>query len=259
MADLPSNASPIVRETRPEGLALVCRRPDDPLLRIFENGARGDPARMRVRSRLLFASDTLPAADVILAYADGVPALARHTPATGGARWLWNVPLDAASGAYATQPEFVCLLGEMLLTSRTAPPRDGTETASGNRVLRPPAAIGAAATLVDETGNALAAIIENGRLASAVPPPPGLYSWQRGGEREAYAVVNFPVEESDLRAMPPATVRTAGAAVAANGGEVRRLRDGLPLWPSLLGVATVLGFVEVLVALWATAGQRSGL
>jgi hypothetical protein len=252
----PSGATPLLRERHPDGLTLVCRRPDDPLLRVFENGGRGDPARSRVRSRLQLAPDALPADDVILAYADGVPALARHTPATGGARWFWNVPLDAASGAFATQPEFVCLLGELLLTSRATPSRADTETASGGRVRRPLAAAGAA-TLVNDAGATLPVTMENGRLVSATPPLPGLYRWLRGDECETHAVVNFPAEESDLRATPPGAVRTAGAAVAGSGVDVRRLRDGLPLWPWLLGAVAACALIEGLVA-WSAGGAAGG-
>lgn len=271
------------RETRPEGFALAAPRPDDPLLRIFERGARGDPARFRLLNRLRLDAGAIGSGDeIVLAYSDGVPALVRFAlgrdasprrpPAEGaggrlgeaslpaGTRWLWNLPLDAASGNYAANAEFVCLFGELLLSSRSAVSSRGVETPSGMPISRPLTAGREGLALLDDTGRAQPLLVEGDRLATARPPLPGLYRWTRNQQTEGYAVVNFPPEESDLRAMPVSELSGANAAAATSGRQVRQLRDGIPLWPYLLSAAAALAMIELLAALWAeaTKGKAKG-
>ncbi len=253
----PTDARPLARELHDEPLALTCPRPDDAVLRIFENGARGNPARLKLRARLRLPADLLAGGEVVLAYADGIPALVRFAPAVGGARWLWNLPLDAASGGYGASPEFVCLLGEILLASRSGLGAAAAETPSGLAITRDQPVGASAPELLDEAGRVVTVRAESGRLTCVVPPPPGLYRWTRAGQTEACAVVNFPADESDLRTAPPDQTAGAAATAMASGRQVRRLRDGLPLWPVLLGAASGLTLLELLAARWADAARRS--
>jgi hypothetical protein len=265
------------RESRAEGFTLMSPHPDDPLLRIFERGARGDPARFRLLNRLrLDASAVASGGEIVLAYSDGIPALVRCQKGRAGApdppkvagaagggsggpalpsgtRWLWNIPLDASSGNYAANSEFVCLFGELLLASRSGAGGRGVETPSGQPIGRPLAAGREGLSLLDDTGRTLPLKVEGDRLVTAAPPPPGLYRWTRGQQAEGCAVVNFPPEESDLRAMRTGEISGADASAAASGRQVRQLRDGIPLWPYLLTIAAAIALVELLAALWAEA------
>ena len=265
-SDLAQSGAAII-EQRPDGFTLAAPHPDDPLLRIFERGARGDPARFRLQNRLRLDAGAIGSAgEIVLTYSDGVPALVRYPEgrarppdapkAAGcGTTWLWNLPLDAASGNYAANPEFVCLFGEMLLSSRSGVSSRGVETPSGMRIARPLATGREGIALLDDTGRAVPLTVDGDQLVTMQPPLPGLYRWTRNQQTESYAVVNFPPEESDLRAMPVGEVAGVDAASAASGRQVRQLRDGIPLWPYLLAAAAALALIEVLTALWAESSR----
>lgn len=230
-------------------------KPDDSLFHIFASGEHGDPAKGRFRARLAMPR-SLPQGDtVLMAYDDGVPALARIG---GSDLWLWNLPLSRDLSDWALQPEFVALMGEMLVGGRTGP-RGGTEQAmapgdrltlaAGRELVRP------GVSLEDEAGGRVATSVRGGQdgsvLVSEPVPAPGLYTWRNRSERLGVSVVNFPVAESDLRACQPNAIERMGFAVAEGGGSVRNLHEGVPLWPTLLAVASLLLLIEAGLVLWA--------
>jgi hypothetical protein len=236
------------------GLRLA--KPDDALFEVFAAGEHGDPAKGRFRARFVFPASALAGSVVLLAYDDGVPALARL--AGRGSFWLWNLPLDRESSDWARQPEFVALLGEVLLGGWGGPRRSGEpDIVPGGRLTWSTGRelIQADVSLDDDGGNRLPAAVKAGvegaMLVSDPAPSPGLYTWRHRGERLGVGSVNFPVMESDLRACQPQAIERMGFAVADAGGSVRNLHEGVPLWPILLAVAAVLVLAEAGLAIWA--------
>ena len=69
-----------------------------------------------------------------------------------------------------------------------------------------------------------------------------MFEWQVRGEPALRQVVNFPLSESDLRALPP-EAETSEAGISVNGNmAIREFSEGTELWPYLLlaGVALVI-------------------
>jgi len=78
----------------------------------------------------------------------------------------------------------------------------------------------------------------------------GLYTWRVGGERVGREAVNFPPQESDLRADDPGRF-VLDARVFGSGGELRAAREGRALWPHCLGGLSLFVVLEGLVTVWA--------
>jgi len=240
------------QSSEPHSVKIV--RPDDRIFQLFADGDFGDPSRGLFRERLHLARNALSGADVLMAFDDGVPALARLEQ--NGSLYFWNLALDPEFSNWASHVEFLPFLAELLLGSR--PSANGhvvyTEHLPGE-----PVAWNVGRTVLtsdmqlrDRIGQALPIRRGGGslRFASSIPPPLGSYEWLYRGQYIGCSVVNFPTIESDLRPMDREQVKTAGSVVAAGGSKVRHLRDGVKLWPYFLALALCLGLLEGLALIW---------
>ncbi|MBI2442132.1 MAG: VWA domain-containing protein [Lentisphaerae bacterium] len=239
---------------------LKVTREKDELFSLFTRGEFGDFSRAAFHARFAFPVEALPAGDKLMAFDDGTPALMRFT-AGKGMLYLWNMPLDPEFGNWPKRADFLPFLCELLLVSR-----GGGEQQSITRVLT-----GEGMMLELDREMPRSELTLRGEDAQAVPlrdirgssnvtwvadQPlnPGLYTWEHLDKPLAWAAVDFPVIESDLRTKTLQELDNSGAGAATavrRGFTVRRLRDGVPLWPYLLAFATLVALAEGLTTLWA--------
>lgn len=254
MAEAPADGEAVAlrweeNHRRPWGLQVVAE--DDPLFRIFEGGAFGDPARARFAARFRVPppeSDGGHDANVLMRYRDGVPALMRRR--SSGTFYLWNLSLDPQHTAWTRHEEFVALFAELVLSGRAVTTRT-SDILPGDRLSWMPEQDFPAADvrLVTPQGALLAVAAlprAGGRIVTAgIAERPGRYTWRAHERILAYTCVNFPAVESDLRTLTPADLRSGGDALTLSGGHtVRRLREGIPLWPYALAAALLLATTE---------------
>ena len=217
-----------------EEQALVLRQPEHPVFEVFRAGRHGDPAAAAIRGRYRLAKPP-GNAELLIAYADGTPALA-WWPAEGERATLlwWNLPLGAAYSDLAGRIEFLPLLGEVLLRGRSARADTGPPlTRLCGDAVTPP-------TEGAETSDDLAA--------------PGWIHWRQDGEPVARTAVNLAAAESDFRS---AELQEDNRAQAVSDGNAwRRAREGHPLAPWCLAAAVLLVILEGLVSRWALADVR---
>jgi len=258
-APAPAAPSPAFAWEQPrDPLRLEIAAPDDPLFRLFAGGEYGDPAGGVLRGRL--SVPAVPGADprVLMRYTEGTPALARYR-CGGGTLVLWNLAVRPDAGNWSGRMEFLPLLGELLLTERARERaallpdafRPGESLAL--RLERPTLTedltlMRGAAPLAPLSRRAAGAGSE---FVSPPAPETGLYTWRLGDETVGYSVVNLPPEESDLRCLSAPAIARSGWSALDGGRRVRDLRDGVPLWPWLLGLAALFGLMETATAWWA--------
>jgi hypothetical protein len=254
-----------VWEERPEGMGLRVAAPDHPVMRAFGGGEFGDPARGRVRGRLVLNGAGLPAGTPLLAYADGVPAI--WWCSGGRPLVLWTLPLDAERSSVQNQGEFVPFLGELLLEARRGVPGQLSalrESAPGQSLtwrvglaaraeellsLKGPDDVVLPAKRVEAVG---------GVWMSERIERPGVYAWVAGERMLRREAVNFPAAESDLRALSGDEVKGMGALSATSGRAVREWQAGIALWPAFLWIGLALLIGEGAVAAWAAGGGGTG-
>lgn len=229
-------------------------RGDHPLFAFFLSAGIADPVRGGFRARYRMDGDSLPPMEALLAYADGVPALARRPDRP---LYLWNMPLAPTLSDWPKQAEFVLFMGEWLQAHRSARPVSiRAETYPGETLMLVPdqALAAGALTLRGDDGAPLviAERFHEGRQTWVTGPVelPGLYTWRQGDDVLRRDAVNMPVVESDLRALDPARWADAGAVSAEGGAQLKALHEGLALWPWLLGLCLGLAVLESLAAWW---------
>lgn len=239
---------------------LKVTREKDELFRLFAGGEFGDFSRAVFQARFAFSVEALPAGDTLMAYDDGVPALMRFS-AGKGKLYLWNMPLNPEFGNWTRRADFLPFLCELLSVSRGGGGQqsmthgltgEGVTLALDREVPR------SELTLRGEDGQAvpLRDVRGSGNVTWVADQPlnPGLYTWEHLDKPLAWAAVDFPAIESDLRTKSLREMDTAGAGAGtavSRGFTVRRLRDGVPLWPYLLALAALGALAEGLMALWA--------
>lgn len=254
-----------VWEERPEGMGLRVATPDHPVMRAFGGGEFGDPARGRVRGRLLLNGAGLPVGTPLLAYADGVPAIWWWSG--GRPLVLWTLPLDAERSSVQDQAEFVPFLGELLLEARRGVPGVLSalrESAPGQSLTWRVGLAARAEELLSLKGPD--DVVLPARRVEAVGgvwmseriERPGVYAWVVGERILRREAVNFPGAESDLRALSTDEVKGMGALSALSGRAVREWQAGIALWPALLWIGLGLLLGEGAVAAWAAGGGGIG-
>jgi len=228
----------------------------DEIFRLFADGSRGDPGRGIFSGRFNVSAAALKGADILLAYDDGVPALARFRQQ--GYLFFWNLSLNPEAGDYAKQAEYLPLLAEMLLVSRTSVNRgrEATDFLPGEHVfLRLDSeAPSAGVKLVGPEGKVFPLVEQRTSrdvsLVSADTVETGLYSWNHQDRVLGYSIANFPVKESDLRTLSMQEIESRDSVSVSEGTTVRLLREGVKMWPALLLLAVVLLITESLALLW---------
>lgn len=229
----------------------------DDVFRLFADGSHGDPVRGTFGGRFVAPQAAFAGGDVLAAYDDGAPALVRFRQ--HGSLFVWNLPVQPEFSDYAGKVEFLPMLAELLLASRTrtAGVEGNTDFLPGERVvLRLDSEVPAADVKLIGPGEKAVPIEEQRtlrdiRLVSSRSIEPGLYTWLNQGRHLGYGTVNFPTIESDLRAMPMKEIEAHGAIGVSEGSTVFLLREGVKLWPILLMLALALALTEGLTLLWA--------
>ena len=95
----------------PAGLRVA--RPQHPVFALFGGGESGNPAGGKFSERMELSSGAWPEEGTLLAYQDGIPAVAEW-----GRVILWNVSLGKSEPRWAERTEFVPFLAELVLSSR---------------------------------------------------------------------------------------------------------------------------------------------
>ena len=242
-------------ESSSERLGVSVENVEDELFALFAEGEYGDPARGTFAGRLVFDRGALPSPRILLAYGDGVPALARVGGRSGFV--LWNMTLDPDRTSWAGHVEFLPFVSELLLCSRRRTQVVGGQefvpgsraTCSFEREVLPEDLV------LRRSDGSTVPVVEFRRegavgFSSEKLPETGLYTWEYRGSVWDRAVVNFAVVESDLRAMSEAELSREGTVTVRGGSAVRNLRDGLQLWPYLLAMVVATIVAEGLVLLW---------
>lgn len=236
---------------------LQTAREDHPMWQIFRGGEYGDPAAGSVWRRM-----NLPASaeDILLRYNDGVPALAARRAGQG---WviLWNIELDEAVSDRAQQSSFLIMLGELLLhhgeSARVSSARGFIPLR--NLFWQPAQPVAQDQVRLEDGAGKDWPFIHDAAVSPPLfsardPLPPGNYKWLLDALPAERASVNFPAdEESDLRTLDPATLGIGSTLSLSAAAALTAQRDGLPLWPWLLGAALVFLLLESLIAKVAQA------
>ena len=233
-------------DARDVPVALELSQPDAPLFKIFQDGEYGDPTRTQVMQRYRFDWPEARAEEALMRYVDGTPALLQM-----GNLLLWNIPLDPEASDFASYPEFLVLIGEVLFGARQG--ETSIRYEPGDRLHLDVGALsltdGNSPVLVQSDAQhelASRAVLDgrqgNQTMRFESPPvkKPGAWQWKEFSEaREVLQVdcVNLAEEESDLRCEQTPEAASIKAALVPSGRRARELSSGRSLWPWLLGLA----------------------
>jgi hypothetical protein len=252
-----ADSATAVLERLPAPRRLRLRAADDPLFRLFASGEYGDPVGGSFRARWSWPGASLPAGgSVLIEFEDGVPGLVRYRGS--GTVFVWALPLTPECSDFAARVEFVPLLAELLLGCRDAGAGDrpGTAAYCGEPLAfdLPEGVTAVDIGLSDAAGTVLPTRLQDGpgvtRVVATEALSPGLYTWQRAETALARAAVNFPPVESDLRLQSAVALAGDGTTMLRAGADLRRLRDGVPLWPWLLAATLALALLEGVALQW---------
>lgn len=265
--DAGAGAATARQETRKrpgEGWKLRLADEESEVWRVFGQGEFGDPAAGGFWRR--FALPKLGESwTLLMNYDDDVPALAMKKQGRG-AMILWNLELDSEHSDWVGMGAFLPLLGELLLGTASAGDATVREFPPSSRLRLTAsalenAAIGQAGVdalrLLDDDGAQVPVEVggaDEGWQSTGTLGP-GSYRWMAGGAVVERAVIGFPASESDLRTLDTELV-TAGETLPETAGyALSGQRDGLPLWPWLLGFCVALLMAETWLVRQPQRGQ----
>lgn len=234
-----------------EGVRLRIAKPGHPVFALFGSGDAGNPAGGTFFERLELNPPAWPEDGILLAFQDGVPAVAEW-----GRVVLWNLTLEKSEPRWAERAEFVPFLAELVLSSRREQTPGGSgDFPSGSKISKvfPADTLDEDVVITSPSGEIPAERTHGGSqvFRSKVPLEPGLSEWLVRGSTAGYSTVNFPAGESDLRIMESPGTAETGALVLAVNESVSSLRQGIPLWPWLLAFACLCLLAESLMV-WKT-------
>ncbi len=244
-------------EGQRRGLKIVA--PKDPAFKLFSAGDCANPVAGAFTGRLLLPK--LPKeAEALVAFDDGEPALARIQGR--GSLFIWAMPLGRELSSMQAQPGFLPFLSELLLSSRSeaaASAESPQESFPGDSLCLKPGkdALLADVSVRDEAGAEIPVELRKDASGASffVTKPvlkTGLYFWKDRGRDSMTSSVNFPSVESDLSCLSAEeAVKTSDAVAVSKGGDVKRMRDGVDLWPLLLLGCLLLLLLEGSCSLWA--------
>lgn len=249
-----------------EPQVLRMERPDDGLFQIFSGGDYGNPARGRYEERLRWPG-SVGDLTTLMSWEDDSPALARQNIGPGQL-YLWNLPLEQEGQlAFALQPEYVALAGELLREARSRrQARDGGITLAGRSVLRSfPTSWGVRhPEITGPEDFKQSPTWKQGEgtddFITESLPHVGVYRWINEGERVGLTAVVFPTDQSDLRTLPLNALQAASEGIVLRGSsQIRQLREGKEWWPLFLGIAVALTMTELLLCRYARNPGQGGL
>ncbi|MAS95427.1 MAG: hypothetical protein CMO55_19685 [Verrucomicrobiales bacterium] len=219
------------------------------LFDVFRSGEHGSIDGLGGRERIVLSNP--PGKSTLLSFTDGKPAFVQLAPN----RYLSFLPLEEASGNLAGRVEFVPFIAELLLSDRS------TGNTSEIEIDHEP---GEAAFWSPQTPIGSENLkLTKGKLEIPFQPSeagsfrtdelsePGIYEWSLNDRAVGYSIVNFPVSESNLAALSPEEAQESSSVLVSGGRELRYLRDGIKMWPWLLGIALSAVLLETGVTLWA--------
>ena len=233
---------------------LKIAKPDDALFDLFREGDHGSLDGI-VSSARWKPSPEFDTGEVLLSWSDGQTALSRLAPN----RYAWLIPLSGEPGNLAGRVEFVPFIGELLLSDRGTSMRvsdanNSVDFETGDVVLwsAPNEVSEEDLSAVGPGESVLPFRAEpGGRFSTGPIAVPGVVEWKSEGAPIGYSAVNFPVVESNLTTLEIDEVENTASAAVEAGSAVRNLRDGINLWPWLLGAAVIFLLLEAGVMLWA--------
>lgn len=236
-----------VEETR-EPFRITLSMPDDPIFEVFNHGEFGDPAHAVFAKRRKLPPELAEHADVLIRYQDALPALMRF----GKQGYLWNMPLEDAPANLATMPEFLPLIGELLLNLRKQ-----NQTAATEYLI--PGLTTHFRASVEHLGGGEVHLYNSHDVAQPLTgkpredgmdylseplDEPGVYRWEQAGKTIDYEIVTFPAIESDLRTLEPDSISEGSAVKLVSGRSLAQMHDGIELWTWLLAAAIILTLIE---------------
>jgi len=234
-----------------EGMRMRIDKPGHPVFALFGGGEAGNPAGGTFHERTELIPPAWPGEGTLLAFQDGVPAVAEW-----GRVILWNLAIEKSEPRWADRAEFVPFLAELVLSSRREQTSGGSgDFPSGSKISKafPADTLDEDVVISSPSGEIPAGRTHAGApvFRSKDPLGPGLYEWLVRSSTAGYSTVNFPAGESDLRILEsPATAKPEALVLAVNES-VSSLRQGIPLWPWLLAFACLCLLAESLMV-WKT-------
>jgi hypothetical protein len=237
--------------TLSEAIGLRVAKPGHPVFALFGGGESGNPAGGKFFARLEPSSGSWPDEGTLLAYQDGIPAVAEW-----GRVVLWNISLEKSEPRWAERAEFVPFLAELVLSSRRGSPEmTAGDFPSGSKISRsfPGDTLDEEVSVTSPSGEVAVERAGAGSpvFRSKAPLGPGLYEWLVNGTHAGYSTVNFPAVESDLRQSDSPAKAVPATVKLDVRDSVSSLRGGIPLRPWLLGFACLCLLAESLVV-WKT-------
>lgn len=235
-----------------------------PVWKLFRDGTHGDVLEGSFFRRI--AGIALSGGTPLARYRDGLPAIVSK-PHGRGTLVLWNAEIAADGSDWAGRQAFVPFIGEFIthLTHTTegdAPPRD---TPPGSlpawETTQPVVADQVMLRAPGGTEEKLATTHSAGitRFRALSPARPGHWHWLVDGQTVERMAVNLAESESDLRSLPAEAIRAGEVLDTTAGAGLLARRDGLPVWPWLLGLCALLLAAEtVLSMIFATGKAGAG-
>ena len=252
--------APIAVDTKGKWKATISQKANKnlPVFGLFQSGEFGNPAEGIFHQRLHLPSDwQTGGVQRYLDYQDGVLGVIASKKNTSSAPiFLWNLPMSGKLSDWSSHASFVPWMGEFLINSRALHHNGGFEVLPGSPLtwLLSDQVSPTSVKLYNSKGTLLKTTIKTtergNRIMSEQPATLGTYFWNVGDSVAFKQVVNFPVEESDLRQMDPSEVQ--GGEVVDTKSLLRRtaLGEGISLWPWLVAACLLFLLGESLVSLW---------
>ncbi len=222
---------------------------DHPAFRVFADGRMGEPVEAAFKQRYAFSNGVGMPGSAVLAYQDGMPALWQSAEFPN--LLIWNLDPDPATSSWASQPQFLTFLGELVATGRTREGRvsEGVPGQAATLALREGSLIGDYKFLEGEAPLPVEASPDGALLLAHSTGNPGVYTWNIENKSAARHVVNFSPEESDLRPLDREATMRVGGEILSSAQAIATTKDR-ELWPWILALVVLLLFCEMAAVHW---------
>ena len=219
-------------------------------IQMFRSGDFGNPFAGNFRERLPLPP--IEGARLIASYADGVPAVF-ELPTSGASILFFNLSLELGKSDWTGKSVFLPAVAEILLRTQGSVTSEPVQLISGaplRYVSTEPEQANAISLMGPDSQpmEARESTTGEGVLWQSVDASaPGMHQWRISGQTIAYAAVNFPSSESDLRSLHQAPAFGKDQAGGDSLEHLAALAGGLPLWPWLVLAALMLLTAESLI------------